>query len=187
MTTSTDRPSRRVALVAALAAAQLFTGGCSVFSNDGSDELDGPPLSDEQARAQVVEPAKRTVEATGLQRFTAAFSFGSCTDQGVPPFRGIAEVAFAFPPGADEQGYVEKIAAAMLADGWSDGPPPGKKPYGRVVHRGDMMAILGPSPDHPGEGDIKIYGECRNATDHRKDPGSGIEDITADLGGWAYR
>lgn len=181
MTTSTS--GRRVALVAALVAGQLFAGGCSVFSDDDSAGPDAHELSDAQTRAQVVEPARRVVEAAGLHGFTAAFSFGACRDDGLPPYRGIAEVAFVFPPGADEHAYVEKIVAAMLADGWRDGPPPGKQPYGRVVHQGEMMAILGPSPDHPGEGDIKIYGECRNPTDHRKDPGSGIENITAELGG----
>ncbi len=181
MTTNTDsRFRRRAVLVAALIVAQLFVGGCSVFSQDSSDELDGPALSDEQTRAQVVDPAKRIVKAAGLQGFTAAFEFSPCTDQGVPPFRGVAKVFFVFPAGADEGVFVGQIAALMVADGWSDGPPAGKKPHGRVVHQGEVMAIIASSPDHPGQGDIQIYGECRNPTDHRS---ASSEDITAELNG----
>lgn len=148
---------------------------------DRPPKLDGPEMSDEQTRSQVVDPARRVVQAAGLGEFTAAFSYKSCTDQGVPPFRGVVNIAFVFPPGVDEKAEVERIAAVMIADGWSDGPPPGRMPHGRVVHQGDMMAILGTNANHPGEGDIDIFGECRNATDHRNDEGDPYEDIAAEL------
>jgi hypothetical protein len=36
-----------------------------------------------------------------------------------------------FPAGVDNQAYIDEIIAAMVADGWSDGAPSGKKPHGR--------------------------------------------------------
>ena len=59
-------------------------------------------MSDEQTRAQVVDPAVQVVRAVPLDDVTGGFSFGSCNDQGEPPFQGRVEVAFKLPadPGA---------------------------------------------------------------------------------------
>lgn len=65
----------------------------------------------------------------------------------------------------------------------TDDPPEGKRPYGRVLHQGQMMAIMAPWPDHPQTGGIKIYGECRNLTDQRARDGLVREDITAEMAG----
>jgi hypothetical protein len=145
--------------------------------SDSSANLDGPQMSDEQTRAQVVDPAKRLVQSVGLQLRGAGFRFSACTDQGVAPFRGLVEMGFTFPVGADKNAYIDKIIAAMTADGWSDGAPPGKKPYGRAMHMGEVMALVSPNPDHPDRGIVEIYGECRNATDHSGDD----QDIRAEL------
>lgn len=146
--------------------------------SDSSANLDGPQMSDEQTRAQVVDPAKRLVQSVGLQLTGARFHFDACTDQGVAPFRGNVGIGFTFPAGADKNAYIDKIIAAMIADGWSDGAPPGKKPYGRAMHMGEVMAIVSPNPDHPDRGTIDIYGECRNATDHSE---GDRQDIRAEL------
>lgn len=149
--------------------------------HDRRSELEGPELTDEQTRAQVVEPARQIVQAAGLQDFTASFRFESCNDQNEPPYRGLAGVTFTFPAGADKQAYIEQVAAAMSKLGWDDGPPAGKMPYGRVLHQGQLMAILAPEPDHPRFGSLDIYGECRNLTDHRKDGGPVYQDFTEEL------
>ena len=159
----------------AAVAAVLLLGGCGMFSAD----LDGPEMTAEQTRSQVVDPAKRLVQAVGLQILGATFEFDSCTDQQVAPFRGEVGIGFAFPAGVDKQGYLDEIIAAMRADGWSDGAPPGKKPHGRVMHLGEVMAIVAANPDHPDRGYIDIYGECRNAGAHNSDN----EDIAAELRG----
>jgi hypothetical protein len=175
---------RRWMAATALLAVALCAGGCdSVESKNGAS---GPPaagMSDEQTRAQVVDPARRLVSAAGWQRqdLSAAFHFASCNDQGDPPFQGVVELGFVFPRGADQQAEVERIAGLMVADGWSDGPPPGKMPYGRALHHGDMMAIVSPNPNHPGEGDVKIYGECGNQTNHRANDTLGLTDIADEL------
>ncbi|OBH16797.1 hypothetical protein [Mycolicibacter sinensis] len=150
---------------------------------DRRSELEGPELTDEQSRAQVVEPAKQIVRAAGLHDFTASFRFESCNDQNEAPYRGVATVIFTFPTDADEQTYIGQVAATMTGLGWEDGPPAGKMPYGRVLHRGQMMAIMAPEPDHPRFGSLKIYGECRNLTDQRSRGGLSRQDIAGELTG----
>ncbi|BBZ09712.1 hypothetical protein MDOR_38810 [Mycolicibacterium doricum] len=147
------------------------------MGTEGKADLDGPEMSDEQTRAQVVDPAKRLVQAVGLQLRGASFRFSACTDQGVAPFRGRVSMGFTFPTDADKDAYIDKIVAAMTADGWRDGAPEGKQPHGRALHQGDVMAIVTPNPDHPDRGYIQILGECRNAADHSGDD----EDIRAEL------
>ncbi|MEO8815684.1 MAG: hypothetical protein ABI394_10695 [Mycobacterium sp.] len=154
-----------------------------MFSHDRHDELDGPELSDEQTRAQVVEPAKRIVQGADLHDFTGSFRFESCNDQNEAPYRGVAELTFKFPPDIGQQAYLDHVAAAMLDLGWEEGAPPGKMPYGRVLHQGKMMAIMAPWPDHPTTGGIKVYGECRNLTDQRKQGGLSRQDIAGELTG----
>jgi hypothetical protein len=169
---------------AAVLAVALFVGGCdSVESKNGASGPGVAGMSDEQTRAQVVDPAKRLVDAAGWQRqnLSAVFHFTSCNDQGDPPYQGVVELGFVFPQGADQQAEVQRIAGLMVADGWSDGPPPGKVPYGHALHRGDMMAIVSPNPNHPGEGDVKIYGGCGNQTDHRGNGTLGLTDIADEL------
>jgi hypothetical protein len=152
-----------------------------MFPHDRRSELAGPELTDGQTRAQVVESAKEIVKAAGLEGLFAAFRFESCNDQNEAPYRGVAEVGFTFPTDADVQAYVERVATAMVGIGWSDGPPPGKLPYGRVLHQGQLMAIMAPLPDDHRYGNVKIYGECGNLTDHRKDQGPVYQDITEEI------
>jgi hypothetical protein len=179
ITNTADRTRRRaVALVAT-----ALIGGCAMSAHDRRSELEGPELTDEQTRAQVVEPARAIVRAADLQGLFPVFRFESCNDQNEAPYRGVAEVGFTFPANVEQQAYIDRIAAAMVGIGWSEGPPPGKMPYGRVLHTEQLMAIIAPEPDHPRYGDVKIYGQCRNLTDHRKDEGPVFQDISGELTG----
>ncbi len=127
------------------------------------------PLSDEQTRAQVSDPARQIAIVTGLQNVSAAFGWESCNDQGDPPFRGRVEMSFVVPPGADHTAYFEQIATTMISHGWSDGPPPGMRPFGRVIHMDGVMAIIGKSTGTLKDGSVELSGECRNMGEHRHD------------------
>lgn len=78
------------------------------------------PLTDDQAMAQVVEPAKQIVAAADLQAVRAGFSFTSCNDQGDPPYQGTVRMAFLLQ--GDHDAYFQHVRAAMLSHGWIDGP-----------------------------------------------------------------
>jgi hypothetical protein len=125
-------------------------------------------LSDEEAMAQVVEPARQIVRAAGLQDVTGGFAFESCNDQGAPPFRGRVEMSFAMPASVEPDDYFKGIAVTMAGQGWADGPPPGTCPSGVVIHTATVMAIIGRAAV-VGRGSVQLCGVCRNMTDHRYD------------------
>ncbi|KZS56220.1 hypothetical protein [Mycobacterium ostraviense] len=125
------------------------------------------PLSDEQAMAQVIEPAKQIAKVAGLQDVSGEFGWESCNDQGDPPYRGRVNVKFNVPAGMDHNAYFEQVAATMVAHGWLTGPPPGLRPFGTAIHKDGVMAIIGVSPFLGADGDVELSGECRNMGDHR--------------------
>jgi len=129
----------------------------------------GHPLIDEQAMAQVIDPARQITKIVGLQNVSGVFGWESCNDQGDAPFRGRVDMSFDVPVGADHNSYFEHIAATMIAHGWSDGPPPGMRAFGRVIHADGVMAIIGKSTGTLKDGSVELSGECRNMGDHRHD------------------
>lgn len=128
-----------------------------------------PPLSDQQAIAQVVDPAKQIAKVAALQDVSGGFSWESCNDQGDPPYRGRVDMTFMVPPGVDHDAYFNQVAKTMVANGWSAGPPPGRYEFGAVIHRGGVMASIGVSPFQGADGAVQLFGECRNMNEHRHD------------------
>lgn len=139
------------------------------------------PMSDEEAMAQVVDPAKEIVRAAALQGVTGGFAFESCNDQGEPPYSGVAEVGFSLPKDMEPKKYFAQIAKTMVGRGWTDGPPPGKVPFGTVIHKGGVMAIMAQHPTYRENGYVQLSGECRNMVDHRNDRKTIAVDITDQL------
>ena len=128
------------------------------------------PLSDDEARSQVVDAAKTVVAAANLTVTDATFSWEWCNDQGDPPYHGRVDLAFKIPPEVTDKAALFKQIAAQAAKqpGWAPGPPPGLNPYGDVAHIGGVMAVVAPG-NYPENGRVRVFGECRNMTDHRKD------------------
>jgi hypothetical protein len=136
------------------------------------------PLSDEQAMAQVIELARQIVRAAGLAYVTGGFAFEACNDQGEPPFRARVDMSFALPPEVAPDTYFLQIAAAMVRQGWTHGPPPGQCPSGVVVHTETVMAIIARASGAGARGSVQVCGHCRNMTDHRNDGMTVGVDIT---------
>ncbi|MDA3660375.1 hypothetical protein, partial [Mycobacterium xenopi] len=172
-----NRRSRSWSLVVVLATLSLplLIGGCSAMSRNRHD-IDHPanPLPDQQAMAQVIDPARQIAKVAGLQDFTGGFHWESCNDQGDPPYRGLVEMSFqwpmdeskGYPTEVDPNTYFDKLAATMAAHGWNNGPPPGWHSYGRVINKDGVVAVMTQDPAS-GRGAIDVSGECRNMTNHR--------------------
>ena len=158
----------------------LALGGCGMFGSGSRDDNPLDPaenaMSDEQTRAQVVDPAVQVVRAVPLDDVAGGFSFGSCNDQGEPPFQGRVEVAFKLP--ADPGAVFAQIRDAMIAQGWTSGTPQGQIVHGDSLNRNGVTAAVGPRAGDPGYGALQLYGECRNAGDHGSE---GAVDITGEL------
>jgi hypothetical protein len=175
---STKQFRRRLLRLAAVIATIYLLGGCSVMSPNRHDP-DHPehPLSDEQAIAQVVDPAKQIAKVAGLQDPSGGFSWESCNDQGDPPYRGRVDMTFAVPAGVDHGAYYDQVARTMVANGWSPGPPPGQHSAGAVINKNGVMATIGVSPFQGADGAVQLFGECRNMNNHRADSnGFSIKD-----------
>lgn len=181
ITERAPRPAVRAVLPALIAATVVLAGGCALVMNKphspGASAAPSP-LTDDQARAQVVEPAKRIVAAAGLQGVDGGFSFASCNDQGDPPYQGRVTIGFLVQ--GDPTAYFRHIRDAMLADGWNDGAPPGQHLYGTTLNKSGVTANVGFIPSDHSRGQILLYGQCRDMNDHHHDPGAGA-DITGEL------
>jgi hypothetical protein len=140
--------------------------------DSGTNDVDHPadPMSTQQARDQVTAPAKQIAQLAKLQDAYAAFSFSSCNDQGDPPYKGVVRLNFTLPPGQKADAYFDGIAATMVANGWTDGPPPNYVTYGRVIHRQGVVAVMAPGPA-AGWANVELSGECRNMDRHDGDGG----------------
>jgi len=157
---------------------------------DHSSDHPASPLSDDQAQAQVVDSAKQLAQLVNLPDVYGGFAFESCNDQGDPPYRGAVDMSFklpvddtkGYPAEVDSDEFFNQIASTMVAHGWTDGPPPGLHPNGRVINRGGVMAIMSWGPN-PGWSRIQLYGECRNMTDHHNDGKTNWVKITDQLRG----
>lgn len=143
-------------------------------------EAPAHPLTDEQARQQVVEAARQFVEAGRLDKATATYMLLSCTNREDPPYQGAVYLDFGLPAPGETRRYFDRIDAALTARGWSVALPPSGHPGGRTLTKDGVTAVYYPNLDAPGRGVLQIYGECRNVTDHRADP-TGWVDITAAL------
>lgn len=143
--------------------------------------LDHPahPLTDRQAMAQVLEPAREIVAIAQLRGATGGYLLMSCRDSHDPPYQGAAWVDFRLPTGGTEDArvYLQNMAEALVADGWTEGLPPNQHQFGHTLDKNGVIAIVYRNPDRPNFATMQIYGECRNTTDHAADQ-TGWTDIT---------
>jgi hypothetical protein len=143
-------------------------------------EAPAVPLTAEQARQQVLEPARQFVGAGRLGDPTASYLLMSCRGDDGPPYQGSVYLTFDVPSITETPAYFREIAGAMKARGWKEGLPPNRHPGGRTLARDGLTAVYHRHPDLQGRGVLKIYGECRTLTDHRSDTTSFV-DVTAAL------
>jgi hypothetical protein len=184
-------PSGSAVFATVVLVLSIGLGGCSLMFPHGHDTDHPPnPLSDDQTEAQVVDAAKQIAQLVSLPEMYGGLAFESCNDQGDPPYRGVVEMSFklpvddrkGYPPEVDPDAFFNQIAATMVAHGWTEGPPPGLHPNGRVTNKSGVMAVMSWGPN-PGWGRIQFYGECRNMTDHHNDGKTNWAKITDQVRG----
>lgn len=136
------------------------------------------PLTDDQAKTQVLDPAREI--AGTLKGVSASYLLMSCANADEPPYQGAVYLNFDVPGVLETPKYFDSIAAAMTAKGWTAAMPPNRHPGGRAFSRNGVTAIFFRTSDQAERATMQIYGECRNTTDHRRDP-TGWVDVTAAL------
>jgi outer membrane murein-binding lipoprotein Lpp len=181
--------SVKVAHLLALIAASLLLGGCISMEHQPQRAHDNSvhnspaehlaPLSDDAAKAQVVDAARQIVAVAHLQGVAAGFAFDSCNDQGDPPYMGSLQLVFDLPADTNSDAYFQKILSAMKTGGWSTNT---RYQFGpKRLDKGGVTAEIAPLAGNPGKGRINIYGECRNMTDHHHDGRTNPTDVTSEV------
>ncbi len=125
------------------------------------------PLSDEQAAAQVVDSAKQVVAAARLSDATGGYSFVSCANETDPPYQAALYMSFRLPQ-TDSAGYLRGVAAAMTATDWTMSPALGEH-FGHKLTKDGVTSEFYRNPDDPGFATMRLYGECRNMSNHAND------------------
>lgn len=164
--------SLRQALIASGLVVAVLLGGCAPVQHKpqagGSGnpyEDTAHPMSDEQTKAQVIEPAKQIVAVAKLDGVSGAFSFASCNDQGDPPFQGTVTLSFLIH--GDPDAYFQHVRSAMTANGWSGGAPPGQHLHGAALNKDGVAASISFMPSDHSYGQIILDGQCRNMGNHK--------------------
>ena len=177
-----SRPARL--LLAAALLCSLTLGAAFVVVHRVYD-LRGLPgevvsLSDDQARRQVVEPARRFIDAGSLQVASGTYLLKSCSAEELPPYRGQAYLLFEVPTITKTRAVFADLARAMTAQGWKVGTAPSRHPEGWTLAKDGVVAVYYRHPDIPDRAVLQIDGECRDVTDHQLDT-SGFVDISDEL------
>jgi hypothetical protein len=172
-------PSRSLLLLMLALTVVVAGGAAFIVLRARGTALDHPadPLSDEQTRAQVIEPAKQLVALGNLQSAVGGYILMSCKNQTDPPYQGAVYLTFDLPKSLD---YFDQVAAEMVSHGWQKGLPPNQYLFGTTLSKDGVTAILYRDPDRRTSGIMKVYGECRNIANHRNDT-TGWTDITDQL------
>jgi catechol 2,3-dioxygenase-like lactoylglutathione lyase family enzyme len=168
-------------LVISLVLGSLFVVAHRLYDPPSPEPLVAS-LTDDQARAQVLDQARQFVEAGKLGAPSGVYLLSSCTTDEQPPYQGAVRVNFDVPTVAETPVYFRQIARAMEAHGWHEGLPPGRHPGGHTLAKDGLIAVYFRDPDLTGRGLLQISGECRDFADHHDDP-SGFVDITGELKG----
>ena len=175
-------------LIAATLAVSLLLGGAFLvigrFHSTPADVLDHPtdPFSDDQSRAQVVGAAKQIVAVTGLRTASAGYVLMSCKDRDDPPYQGAIYLTFSLPAATRADIYLPGVPATLIGHGWAEGLPPNNHLFAKTLSKDGVTVIIYRQDDEPSLGVLRVYGQCRNMTDHRHDTTTWI-DITDQVTG----
>jgi len=138
------------------------------------------PITDDQARQQVLDAARQVVSAGKLKAATGTYILVSCAPMNAAPYQGSAYLNFDVPSITRTPAYFREIARSLTARGWSEGLAPGHHPGGHTLVKDGVVAVYYRHPDRSGRAVMQIYGECRDMTDHQADA-TGFTDITGRL------
>jgi hypothetical protein len=179
--------SRPAVLLIAAALAISLVLGASFIALHRFREMRGAavepvanPLTDEQSKSQVLEPAREVVVAGALRGVAGTYLLMSCESSADPPYQGAIYLNFDVPGVLETPKFFRAIASAMTARGFTEGSPPTRHPGGRTFTRNGVTVIYYRNDDKATRGTMQVYGECRNVNDHRLDT-TGWVDITAEL------
>ncbi|QLL05212.1 hypothetical protein [Mycobacterium vicinigordonae] len=176
----------RLLIAASLVVSLLLGGAFLAFDQLHSTPADAirpsdNPATDQQSRDQAVGAARNIVAVASLHPTTAGYLLMSCRDSHSAPYQGAVYLTFAVPAETRADTYLPVVAAQLAADGWAEGLPPANHAFGRTLTKNAVTAVIYRHDDDTRLGVLRLYGECRNMSDHRADATAWI-DITDQFG-----
>jgi hypothetical protein len=141
--------------------------------------LRGAPMTDAQAAGQVLASARQIVSVAALRDATGGRAFMSCKNENEPPYQAAVYMSFRLPQ-SNSVKYLRDVAASMAAHGWAFAASMGEH-FGQKLTKDGVTAIFYRSVNDTNFATMRLYGECRNTTDHRNDNPAWTE-ITEQLG-----
>lgn len=176
------RPKRIRALIAAALAVPLLLGAAILMLDrlHSTPEHPASPVSDDQSRAQVVRSAQDVVAAAALRTSSAGYSLMSCKNRDDPPYQGAVYLTFSVPAATQADTYFARITATLTGHGWTEGLPPNNHAFATTLTKDAVTVIVYRHDDEPNVGVLRVYGQCRNMTDHRADA-TAWTDITGEF------
>ncbi|OBK78657.1 hypothetical protein [Mycobacterium sp. 1274761.0] len=172
------RSSAARALILAALCLSLVLGVVFVVVGAGdSPGIGAPasPMTDEEATGQVMDSARQVVDVAALKRVNGTSVFLSCTSLHDPPYQAAVYLNFALPE-KNPAAYIREVGNAMLAHGWQKAPAMGEH-FGAKLIKDGVTATFHENLDDSRFGTMRLYGECRNTSDHRND-NPAFTDIT---------
>src|SRR5215213_5733576 len=161
-------PWSPVLVVAALLTSLVLGTAFLVINNRAADAVDvRDGLTDAQASAEVVQSARQIVNVAQLREVTGGYAFVSCRNESEPPYQVALYMNFRLPQG-DSIKYLHDVAAAVTANGWSNAPALAEH-FGYKLTRNGVTSTFYRNPNDANFGNMRLYGECRVAADHRHD------------------
>jgi hypothetical protein len=133
----------------------------------------GTGLTDAQAASQVVDAAREIVAAARLQRATGGYTFVSCTNENDPPYQATLYMTFALPQDNSSK-FLHDVASAMVGGGWTDTPADGEN-FGQKLTKSGVTSVFYRNPSRRDFATMRLYGQCRDTSDHRHDNPAWIE------------
>jgi len=163
-------------LIAATAVVAALVSGCDVVSSVKNEGVSNP-MTPEESKTQVVGAAKAIVGALDLHVVEAYFWHSSCNDQGEPPFRGEARIAYPPAPTFEQSdAEIGAMVQRLQSLGWTGDPD--FHSHGTVLKKDSVVAVFGPQNASVPTRSIELFGECRDVTTTKG--ATGTEAITFD-------
>jgi hypothetical protein len=162
-------PRSVVLLLAALVTVLVAGAGFALLRDLRTDAviLQGAPMTDAQAAAQVLASARQIVSMAQLQDATGGYAFVSCKNENEPPYQAAIYMSFRLPQ-SNSVKYLRDVAASMVAHGWTPAASMGEH-FGQKLTKDGVAVIFYRSVNDTNFATMRLYGECRNTADHRND------------------
>jgi hypothetical protein len=130
-----------------------------VLSRPGPDPAAGVQRMSETAAAeQVTAAARDAVVASRLADPAGGRASMSCASDAGPPYRAAVHMTFALPAG-NTVGYLNRVTADMVADGWVDTGIVAEH-FGKKLTRDGVVAVFFRNPERLDLATMQLSGEC---------------------------